>query len=351
MTRSSATHPWCSASRIIRPRRGSTGRRARRRPTLVNRTSEPARSDRSSAPSSSSSRHAVGDGAGVGRLDEREGRHVTESERGHLEDDRRQVGPQDLRLGERGPAVEVLLGVEADAGAGCDAAAAAGPLVGRRLRDRLDGQALHLRAAVVAGDASRAGVDDADDAGHGERRLGHVGGQHDPPPAVRREHPVLLGGREPGVERQDLDVRQAESSEGLGGVADLPLAGEEHEDVAGPLLRQLDDGVADRLRLVAVVTVVVSDRAVADLHRVRATGHLHHRGVVEVGREAGRVDGGRGDDHLEVGPLRQQLVEVAEQEVDVEAALVGLVDDEDVVGRAACGPAGSRPGGCRRSSP
>ena len=39
----------------------------------------------------------------------------------------------------------------------------------------------------------------------------------------------------------------------------------------------------------------------------------------------------RGDDQLEVGPLRQQPLEVAEQEVDVEAALVRLVDDDRVV--------------------
>ena len=43
------------------------------------------------------------------------------------------------------------------------------------------------------------------------------------------------------------------------------------------------------------------------------------------------VDGRGGDDQLEVGPARQQPLEVAEQEVDVEAALVGLVDDDRVV--------------------
>ena len=133
---------------------------------------------------------------------------VAEAERRHLQDDRRQVGAQDLGLGERGPGVEVLLVVEADADAGRHAAAATRPLVGRRLRDRLDGQALHLGAAAVAGDAGRAGVDDVADAGHGERRLGHVGGEHDAPAAVGLEHAVLLGGRQPGVERQDLGVGQ-----------------------------------------------------------------------------------------------------------------------------------------------
>jgi len=50
-----------------------------------------------------------------------------------------------------------------------------------------------------------------------------------------------------------------------------------------------------------------------------------------VPREPLRVDGGRGDDHLEVRPPRQELGEIAEDEVDVEAALMGLVDDQRVV--------------------
>ena len=48
-------------------------------------------------------------------------------------------------------------------------------------------------------------------------------------------------------------------------------------------------------------------------------------------REAFGVDGGRGDDDLQVRPPRQQLLQVAQQEIDVEAALVRLVDDDGVV--------------------
>ena len=44
-----------------------------------------------------------------------------------------------------------------------------------------------------------------------------------------------------------------------------------------------------------------------------------------------RVDGRRGDDQLQVGSSWKQLADVAEQEVDVEAAFVGLVDDQGVV--------------------
>ena len=51
----------------------------------------------------------------------------------------------------------------------------------------------------------------------------------------------------------------------------------------------------------------------------------------EVRGEAFGVDRGGGDDDLEVGAARQELPEVAEDEVDVQAALVGLVDDQRVV--------------------
>ena len=290
----------------------------------------------------------------VGRLDEREPGEVAEAERGHLQDDAGQVGAQDLGVGELRAGEEVLLGVEPDRDARGHAAAAAGALVGRGLADRLDRQPLHLGAHRVARDARDAGVDDVPDAGDGQRRLGDVGGQHDAASAVGGEDAVLLGRREPGVERQHLEVDRAAASPGgsveavrrlerLGRVADLPLARQEDQHVAGPLGRELLDRVDDRLGLVAddglallVLLGQVDERAVADLDGVGAAGDLddRRRAAATVGEVAGEplgVDGRRGDDQLEVGPARQQPLEVAEQEVDVEAALVGLVDDDRVV--------------------
>ena len=48
--------------------------------------------------------------------------------------------------------------------------------------------------------------------------------------------------------------------------------------------------------------------------------------------EAVGVDRGRGHDQLQVGPARQDLLQIAEQEIDIETALVRLVDDDRVVG-------------------
>jgi len=53
--------------------------------------------------------------------------------------------------------------------------------------------------------------------------------------------------------------------------------------------------------------------------------------VGEMLGEAFRVDGRRGDDQAEVRPAPEQALHHAQQEVDVEAALVGLVDDQRVV--------------------
>ncbi len=78
-----------------------------------------------------------------------------------------------------GPGLEVVLGVQADRDAVREAARAAGALIGARLADRLDGQPLHLGRLGVAADAGGAGVHHVVDAGHGERGLGDVGGQHD----------------------------------------------------------------------------------------------------------------------------------------------------------------------------
>jgi hypothetical protein len=78
--------------------------------------------------------------------------------------------------------LEVVLAVEAVADAGPDAPAPALALVRRRLADRLDVEALDLGARAVAADARGAGVDDVADARHGQRGLGDVGRDHDPPP-------------------------------------------------------------------------------------------------------------------------------------------------------------------------
>ena len=176
-------------------------------------------------------------------------------------------------------------------------------------------------------------------------------------------------------------------------VADVALAGQEDQDVAVALRAQLVHRVTDRGLHVDVLAHAVAQRrqlvvrvlqdqlhgaglgdvsglddldgfirlrgrglgrvrrgrrraegTVADLHRVRAARHLDDRRRLdqaaragsalpraEMARETVRIDRRRRDDDLQVRARGQQARDVAQDEVDVEAALVGLVDDERVV--------------------
>ena len=135
----------------------------------------------------------------------------------------------------------------------------------------------------------------------------------------------------------------------LTGVADFALAGQEHQDVARRLLLQLNDGVDDRLGLVphlgaddlvvgvvGIVHHLLTARSdfqwpVPDFDGIGPPGHLDDRRTTEVGGEPLGLNGRRRDDHLQVGPAGQQLAQIPEQEVDVEAALVCLVENQGVV--------------------
>ena len=108
---------------------------------------------------------------------------------------------------------------------------------------------------------------------------------------------------------------------------------------------------------VVAEVVFLVERAVADFHGVGSAGHLNDgRRVVgqdrfgdfaffgaevfvddalarhvaggEVACETLRVDGRGGDDDLQIRALRQDALEVAEDEVNVQAAFVRFVNDE-----------------------
>ena len=284
---------------------------------------------------------AVGDGAGIGRFEEGEVLDLAQAQRLHPQNHGGQVAAADFRVGEGGAGVEILLRVQPDAHAAHHPAAAAGALVGGGLGDFLDLQALHLGAVAVAQQAGVAGVDDVADAGHGERGFRHVGGEHDAARPAGLEHALLLGGGKAGEQRQDFAAGGVVLAQRFGGVADFALAGEEDQDVAGAgardLVHRVEDGfldirLADFFLRFPVLALALVQRAVAHFHRVQPAGYFDHRGAVEVLGKPLRVDGGRGDDDFQVGPPGQDLLQVAEQEVDVEAALVRLVDDDRVVG-------------------
>ena len=247
-------------------------------------------------------RVAVGDRARAGRIEEREILDLAQVQAERAQDHRGERGAQHLRVGERRPRVEILLRIQAHADAVGDAAAAPGALLRRRLRDVLHAQHLDLVAVAVALDARQPRVHHVADARHRERGLGDVGREHHAPRAARVEHAVLLGVRQARVQRQDL------RREAVLAAAPRPPRGSRARRAGTPARRpapsRQTSATASASACSSSSRVVSSlsplDRAVAHLHRVEPARDLDHRRAVEMLRELLRVDGGGGDDELQV---------------------------------------------------
>src|SRR6185369_17269062 len=94
-------------------------------------------------------RVAIGDSTRNRRIEEGKIRDLAELEALRAQDHRGERRAQELRIGEGRSLVVILLGVETDADAVRQTAAATGALARRRLRDRFDAQELHLLPIAV----------------------------------------------------------------------------------------------------------------------------------------------------------------------------------------------------------
>ena len=291
---------------------------------------------------------AVGNRPARWPLQKREVFHRAQAQRLHPQNHTRQRRAQDFRVGKAVAPVKVFLLVQANANAIGHPPATPGALVGRTLADGLYEQLLHLAAKAIALDARRTRVDHIADARHRERGLGHVGRQHHAPPGVAVKNAVLLGGAQARKQRQHLAAAHHRlvaqmAAQMVCGLADLALARQENQNIAAhPAAPQLVHAIGNRV--VQVVFAAFLKRAVALLHREHAArNHDHRRGrqLAALGRglQAGKVVGkplrvnrGRGHDDFQIGSARQYLAQVTEQKVNVQAALVRLVNDDGVVG-------------------
>ena len=135
-------------------------------------------------------------------------------------------------------------------------------------------------------------------------------------------------------------------------VADLALAGQKYEHVAawilgGDLVDSSDDLLGERkgVRVTFPIGRVVRRCRSAgkvtltpfrpfpptQLDRIRAAFDLHDRRVPEMRGKSRGVDRRRGHDELQVTAPGEQAFQIAEQKIDIETALVRLVQDDRVV--------------------
>ena len=143
----------------------------------------------------------------------------------------------------------------------------------------------------------------------------------------------------------------AATLEQFAGVADILLGGHEDQHIPpAALVMQQVHGLGRLLDMGALLAVVRQVLQIARLHRIHAAGDLDDRCTAKGLGEFFRIDGGRGDDHLQIPASDEQLFEQAQNEIDIQAALVGFIDNQRVVLVQTMGPTAPRPAGCRRSS-
>ncbi len=152
---------------------------------------------------------------------------------------------------------------------------------------------------------------------------------------MRLEDALLIACRQSGKQRQHFSAVQTGLLQLVRGLANMLLTRQKDEGVGppAPLAVEFAHGFDDTFgqRKVCRVFIVAHQGPVAHLHRVAAAGHLDHRRSVEKRREFARIDRGRSDDHPQIGAAGRQSLDDPQQQVDVQAALVCLIDDQGVV--------------------
>ena len=123
----------------------------------------------------------------------------------------------------------------------------------------------------------------------------------------------------------------AERRQGGDAGAYVALPGEKDQHVAGlpravDLQHDLLDAGQELFRIAAGL-----ERAILDPHRMYGRVDADDRAAVEVLREHLGVDGGGGDDHLEVGALGEHSLQQSQHEVDGERTLVRFIHDHHAV--------------------
>ena len=253
---------------------------------------------------------------------------VRQAQRFHPQDHARQRAAADLRIGELRPLREIFLVEKPHADPFPHPSAAPLPLPRAGLRHRLDLQALHPAARAPAAHPREPAVHHADDPWDRQGSLRHIGREDDPALRAGRKDPLLVPQPQSREQGEDLGIAIAPAVQGVGAVADLALAWQEHQHVAVWIdLRQ----PIDRPRDMPGKLLVVIRRQEKLLHGKGPAFRGDHGSVVEECREGPGVQRGGGNHQLQVRATLQQPLEVAEQEVDVQRPLVGFVQNQRVV--------------------
>ena len=212
-------------------------------------------------------------------------------------------------------------------GARLGAPCAPGALVSRGTRRADGGESAHPGALVEAGHAGEAGVDDDPHTVDRQRRLGDVGGQHDPPASGRGggERLILLGQAERTGQRVHVDARRQNALQQSLHATDLADAGQEHQHVPWLLAERPLHQRGHRL----LHAVLLAHRRPHEVHRVHpAVAGGHWRLRAQHLQQPLRVGGGRHREDADVGAQGgARIQQQCQAEVGGQVAFVHLVED------------------------
>ena len=236
---------------------------------------------------------AVGDRPCVRWVDEPETGYILgglcHAYREHMENHRPQRSAQNLRIRESGSCIVVVFAVQADGNAIGHASTAPGPLVGGCLGNGFDGKPLHFGRLGIPADPGHARVHHIADAGYGQGGFGHIRGDDDALVVVLFEDPVLLLGRKPGEEGNQLygigalHIRSPGAEVAPQGglvLADVALAGRKDQDVTWTVhMRGMDDQLGTCSgNGGGYVQVILVPATFLEESSGRETGHRPHKG-------------------------------------------------------------------------
>ena len=193
-------------------------------------------------------------------------------------------------------------------------------------------QTVGFGAEIIKGHSRQARIHDIADPGNGDGCFGNIGGNHDFCAFARQEDLLLIPCMKSTEKRKYLCIRYFLPQD-IAAVADISLRGEENQHVPWRFSGvELPDGTDTTVNIIFKFTVLIRIRwRVAHFNGVGFTRDRDNRGIVEMFGEGLRIYGSRGDNNFQVRALGENILQMAEQEIDIQASLMSFIDNQNVV--------------------
>src|SRR3989338_3227017 len=248
----------------------------------------------------------------------------------HCKHNPSQANPLDFRLRELRPLAEVTLGIKPKTFSRLRTSRSSSTLFAPRFRMENNIKTLNAAFRMKIHLLDEAAVNDIDDSVDCNRCFGYIRCNNDFALArVRRKNLLLFFPWKRGVRRNKNKVGEFHTFQGLDHSPDLIFSGHETKNIAFGLAPvNLGNRIRHDLDNHFFVHIFFAPN---HLNRKHPSRHVDDRSPVEEIRELLLVDCCRSNNNLQVAPTLKQIFEKAENEIDILAPFVGLINKNDRV--------------------